>query len=148
MEKKLTKVIIAEDDLLIADLLEDVLIGAGYEVCGLASTVAEAVELCNQHHPDLAVLDVRLAQGGSGTDVAAGVESRDKLGILYATGNTGFVMLTASDGEACITKPYQPADILRALQIVYEITNTGKASKPFPRNFQILQQAGNRGDHP
>lgn len=141
MEVSLTKVVIAEDDMLIADLLEDVLMDAGYEVCGQASTVREAVDLCNQHHPDLAVVDVRLAAGGCGTDVAAGVGNRDKLGILYATGNTSFVMLTASDGEACITKPYMPADIVRALQIVQEITNTGKASKPFPRNFQLLQQA-------
>jgi len=141
MEAAVAKVIIAEDDLLIADLVEDVLVGAGFEVCGLASTVAEAVDLCNQYHPDLAVIDVRLADGGCGMDVAAGIYNRDKLGILYATGNTGHVTLTASDGEACITKPYQPADIVRALEIVYELVNTGKASKPFPRNFQILPHA-------
>lgn len=142
----LTKVIIAEDDLLIADLLEDVLVEAGYEVCGLASTVLEAVDLCNRHQPDLAVIDVRLAAGGWGTDVASGIKTRGKLGILYATGNAGFVVLTASDGEACITKPYQPADIVRALQIVEELINTGTASKPFPRNFQILQKIKQNSD--
>lgn len=137
----MTKVMIAEDDLLIADLLEDVLIRAGYDVCGMASTVEQAVELCNQHNPDLAVIDVRLAQGGCGADIAAQVKSRNKLGILYATGNTGFVVLTSSDGEACITKPYQAADIVRALRIVQEVVTTGIASRPFPRNFQLLMQA-------
>ena len=59
----MAKVIIAEDDLLIADLLEDVLVRAGYEVCGMASTVGETIALCNQLHPDLAVIDMRLADG-------------------------------------------------------------------------------------
>jgi CheY-like chemotaxis protein len=134
------KIIIAEDDRMIADLLEDVLINAGYDVCGIASTVAEAVELCNEHRPDLAVLDVRLAGGGRGTDIARQVKSRHRLGILYATANPAFAMLTASDGEGCVTKPYLPADIVRASQIVLEMMSTGKASKPFPQNFQILQK--------
>jgi len=137
----LPTIMIAEDDFLIADLLEDVLIKAGYNVCGMASTVTEAVELCNLHHPDLAVIDMRLADHGLGTDIIASLGCQSKMGILYATGNTGHVMLTAKDGEGVITKPYQVADILRALQIVSEITITGKASKPFPRNFQLLRHA-------
>lgn len=138
------KVLIAEDDLLIADLLEDVLVDAGYEVCGQASSVAEALRLCDRHHPDLAVVDVRLADGGVGTDVAAQVADRANLGILYATGNTSHVLLTASDGEACITKPYDAADIVRALEIVHQLVQTGKASKPYPRKFQLLQHAKSR----
>jgi DNA-binding response OmpR family regulator len=63
------KVLIAEDDLMIADLAEEVLAEAGYEVCGIARTVAEAIALAQHHTPDLAVLDLRLADGGleSGT---------------------------------------------------------------------------------
>jgi response regulator of citrate/malate metabolism len=58
------KVLIAEDDLMIADIAEEILIEHGYEVCGIARTVAEAVTLAQQHKPDLAVLDLRLADGG------------------------------------------------------------------------------------
>jgi two-component system, response regulator PdtaR len=39
------KVMIAEDDLMMADMLEDVLVEGGYEVCGIARTVEKAVEL-------------------------------------------------------------------------------------------------------
>ena len=39
------KVLIAEDDLMIADMLEMSLVDSGYEVCGIARTVAEAVAL-------------------------------------------------------------------------------------------------------
>src|SRR5471030_165608 len=62
------KVMIAEDDLLMADMLADVLIESGYEVCGIARTVEEGVELGERHKPDLALLDLRLAAGGLGTE--------------------------------------------------------------------------------
>jgi CheY-like chemotaxis protein len=136
----MVKVVIAEDDLLIADLLEDVLVGAGFEVCGMAASVGEAIDLCNQRHPDLAVIDMRLADGGRGTEIVAGLEDHTGLGVLYATGNAGHTGLIASDGDACITKPYQAADIVRALHLVRELVETGKTTKPFPRNFELLRQ--------
>ena len=64
------KVMIAEDDLLMADMLEEVLVQSGYEVCGIARTVEEGVELGDRHKPDLAILDIRLAEGGLGMDIA------------------------------------------------------------------------------
>lgn len=136
----MAKVIIAEDDLLIADLLEDVLARAGFEVCGMAATVTEAIDLCNQCRPDLAVIDMRLADGGRGTEVVAGLGARHNLGVLYATGNAGHTGLTASDGDAYITKPYQAADIVRALHLVEEIVKTGTTTQRFPRNFELLRQ--------
>jgi two-component system, response regulator PdtaR len=36
------KVLIAEDDLMIADIAEEILIEHGYEVCGIARTVTES----------------------------------------------------------------------------------------------------------
>jgi CheY-like chemotaxis protein len=64
------KILIAEDDLMIADMTEDVLITNGYEVCGIARTVGEAVALAQHHKPDLAIIDMRLADGGLGTQIA------------------------------------------------------------------------------
>jgi DNA-binding response OmpR family regulator len=101
------KVMIAEDDLLMADLLEDVLVEAGYEVCGIARTVEEGIELSQAHKPDLAILDLRLANGGLGTDLAARLSRQNRPGVLYATGNGGQLGLTKADGEACLGKPYR-----------------------------------------
>ena len=132
------KVMIAEDDLLISEMMRDFLEHAGYEVCGVASTVAEAVELGERHRPDLAVLDLRLADGGLGTEIVARLSRRDTLGILYATANAGGITLSAADGDARITKPYSADDMIHALKIVEEIVSTGVASPPFPRGFQLL----------
>jgi DNA-binding response OmpR family regulator len=135
------KVLIAEDDLMIADMVESILVDGGYEVCGIARTVAEAVALAQRHKPDLAVIDVRLAHGGLGTDIWAQLGALGRPGVLYATGNFSTVMLTAADGQACLAKPYNVPDLLRSLEIVSEIVATGTASPPFPRGFQVLPAA-------
>src|SRR5450631_3446087 len=132
------KVMIAEDDLMMADMLEDVLVEGGYEVCGIARTVEQGVELGERHQPDLAVLDLRLAGGGLGTEIASRLDRRGQLGVLYATGNVDHAGLTKADGEACLGKPYRPEDVVRALKIVEQIVTTGDASQPFPRGFSVL----------
>jgi CheY-like chemotaxis protein/putative methionine-R-sulfoxide reductase with GAF domain len=133
------KVMIAEDDLIMADMLEDILVENGYEVCGIARTIDEAVELGERHKPDLAVLDVRLAKGGLGMDIAARLNRQGRPGILYATGNIGQIVLTKADGDACLGKPYRSTDVVRALKIVEEIVSTGEASRPFPKGFRVLE---------
>jgi DNA-binding response OmpR family regulator len=135
------KVLIAEDELMIADMVEEVLVKRGYEVCGIARTVAEAVALGQCHKPDLAVIDLRLADGGLGTEVAAQLGALGRLGILYATGNISHLMLSAAYGDACLSKPYRSDDLVRGLEIVADIVATGIASPPFPRGFQVLRSA-------
>jgi CheY-like chemotaxis protein len=132
------KVLIAEDDLLIADGAEEVLVEHGYNVCGIARTVTEAVALGRFHRPDLALIDLRLADGGLGTEVAAQLGALGRIGVLYATGNIAHVMRSAAYGDACLSKPYRPDDLLRGLEIVAEIVATGRASPPFPGGFQLL----------
>ena len=135
------KVLIVEDDLMMADFMEELLVDHGYEVSGIARTVAEAVALAQHSKPNLVILDMRLADGGLGTEVAAQLPSPDRPGILYATGNMSQVALTSADGDACLAKPYRSVDLLRGLEIVAGIVATGKAQPPFPRGFQLLHTA-------
>jgi DNA-binding response OmpR family regulator len=135
------KVLIAEDDLMIADMTEEILIRNGYEVCGIARTVAEAVALGRDHLPDLAILDLRLADGGLGTQIAAELGGLGRIGILYASGNMSHIVLTAADGDACLAKPYRSADLLQSLQIVSEIVASGSSALTPPHGFQRLHAA-------
>jgi DNA-binding response OmpR family regulator len=118
---------IAEDDLLMADMLENTLTANGYEVCGIARTVEKAVELGESYDPDLAVLDIRLADGGLGTDIPARLKSRGRMGILYASGHAGKMVLTSVDGDALIVKPYRPDDVILGLRIVEQIISDRNA---------------------
>jgi CheY-like chemotaxis protein len=134
------KVMIAENDPISVAMIEGCLIDHGYEVCGIARTVDEGVEIAQFHNPDLAILDMRLADGGLGTDIAALLD-HDRIGILYATRNVSEVLLNVGDGDACIAKPYRSKDLVRGLEVVAGIISTGIASPPFPRGFQLLDGA-------
>ena len=135
------KVLIAEDDLMIADNAEEFLVRCGYEVCGIARTVDHAIDLGRRHKPDLILLDLRLADGGFGTEVAARLTALGRIGVLYATGNISQFPLDTTDGDAYIVKPYSCADLVRSLEIVSEVVTTGRASPPFPRGFRMLPLA-------
>lgn len=130
------KVLIAEDDRLVGELIRQALIEHGYDVCGIARTVAEGVALGCLHKPDFAILDMQLADGGLGTDIASQLDHH--VGILYATGHLSEVWRNVADGDACISKPYRIDDLIRSLQIVANIVATRTASPPFPRDFQLL----------
>jgi DNA-binding response OmpR family regulator len=136
------KVLIAEDDPMIAHMVEETLLGHGYKVCGIAHSVAEALVLGRRHKPDLAVIDLRLAdEGWLGTDIGARLSGDGTVGILYASGNITPAILAVIDGHACLAKPYSAADLLRSLEIVVEIVATGTASQPFPRGLQMRPSA-------
>ena len=143
-DRRPLRVLIAEDDLMIADSIEEILLGAGYEVCGIARTVAEAVTLGRRHVPDLAIIDCRLADGGHGTQIANQLDDLKDLGILYATGNISRVTLDGAKGHACIAKPYSASELVRALEIVAEIVATGAVSRPLPSGLQVLAPANPR----
>jgi DNA-binding response OmpR family regulator len=137
----MVKVLIAEDDLMIADAAEEVLVRARYDVCGIARTVAAAVALARLHKPDLAVIDLRLADNGLGIDIPPRLRALDRCGILYVTGNAAHIVLTDRDGDACLSKPHRSVDLIRSLELVSEIVATGRASPPFPRGFHVLPPA-------
>ncbi|MCE1236095.1 MAG: response regulator [Hyphomicrobiales bacterium] len=133
------EVLIVEDDPMIAEMTKDFLVGCGYGVCGVARAVDEAVALAFEHHPDLLVLDVRLADGGLGTEIPGRLTSLGRVGVLYATGNTRQLLQNGAPGDACLSKPYSFADLRRSLEIVTQMVASGVASLPFPRGFQILK---------
>src|SRR4051794_20367614 len=107
--RRTMKILIVDDDVMLADLLEAELLDRGHEICGVTTNVAEAVNLVRLHRPDIAVLDMKLKETELGSDIAhqlaeAG-DLRD-LGILYVTGGVDFLHQHAGIGHACLQKPY------------------------------------------
>jgi DNA-binding response OmpR family regulator len=135
------KVLIAEDDLMIADMIESSLVANGYDVTGIARTVPDAVELARENRPDLAIIDMRLADDGLGTEIIAHLHDGPRIGVLYASGNINQVIARAA-GDACIVKPYHTHDLLLALKVVERISSNRAVTPPFPRGFHLL--GGNR----
>jgi CheY-like chemotaxis protein len=132
-------VLIAEDDFVMADRLEEILVEAGYQVCGIAATVQEAITLGERHHPDLGIIDVRLADGGRGTDVAAALRRRGPFGVLYSTGDLD--CLNGAEGEGCLLKPYPVSSVVAALGIVADLVAGRAMTSAFPDGFRLLGEA-------
>jgi DNA-binding response OmpR family regulator len=122
------KVMIVEDNVLLADIVEDYLIGLSYEVCGIARSVAEAVALADQHTPDLAVMDYRLSNGELGSKIRSLVQGGDQMGILFVSGDTLADRLTSREGDAFMQKPYSMAELAKALSR----PASQSWSRPFP----------------
>ena len=73
------RILIVEDDYLVALQFENALTEAGYDVVDIASTAAEAVQMVPDHQPELVLMDIRLAGPRDGIDAAA--EIFDRFGI-------------------------------------------------------------------
>ncbi len=136
------KVLIVEDNLMLADMLENLLVSQGYDVCGIACTVSEAVALADRCHPDLAIIDYRLGEGGYGTQILPLLREKTKMGILYASGNDLKNELNEEDGDAFISKPYPIHDLLKALKIVRQVKMHEVIIRSlFPKNFHLLDNS-------
>lgn len=133
-------ILIVEDNYMIADMVEDTLVANGYEVCGIADSIAEGLALYRQYRPGLIIIDLRLGNGELGTELIPKIRPLGKVGILYVTGNSCEFQLSHADGHACLSKPYRSSDLLQALKIVAEVAQTGKATPPFPAGFHLLEQ--------
>src|SRR5260370_37349648 len=70
------RILIVEDDYLVALQFENALTEAGYDVVDIASTAEEAVQLIPDHKPELVLMDVRLARPRDGNEAAAEIPHR------------------------------------------------------------------------
>ena len=132
------KVLIVDDDFMVADFLEEVLVNAGYQVCGIAGRVSDAIALGERHNPDLGIIDLRLSHGEYGTQVATALRRRGRFGVLYATGNPDHRLLADAEGEGCIGKPYSAASIVAALRVVTGMMSRPRVAAVPPQGFRPL----------
>jgi DNA-binding NtrC family response regulator len=108
------RILVVEDNYLIAMELENILRAAGHEVVGPFAAPEQAVEALVRETVDGALLDFRVGEGNS-TAIAAELVRRG-CPFAFVTGSTGAATIPSSFAEvARIGKPFGEADILRAL---------------------------------
>lgn len=113
MSAVIRKVLVVEDEALVAMLVEDALLDAGFQVLGPAATVEEALSLLNGERPDAVVLGLNLA-GETSTPVADLLASR---GIPYviATGYGASGLPPGHQQAMVLAKPYDPGELISML---------------------------------
>jgi two-component system, response regulator PdtaR len=82
------RILIVEDDFLVATEMENALIEAGFEVAAVASSAEEALELALEHRPILAVMDVHLATSRDGVEAALELFSQHQIRCIFATAHS------------------------------------------------------------
>ena len=114
------KILIVEDEPLLAATLKQLVeLNPLYEVTAIADDLDAAMRSVDAHPPELALVDLQLANGSSGFSVAARLH---ELGIacLFTTGNApGFPVPDLALG--CLRKPFEVDDLARALREAEDI---------------------------
>ncbi len=105
-------VLILEDETMIAVMIEDELVDAGYDVAGPFATCSGALAWLSTNSPDVAVLDTQL-QDGSCRDIAVELRSRSIPFVVYS-GATNTHM-TELAGAPWVAKPALGKTLLDAL---------------------------------
>ncbi len=108
------RVLIVEDEPLLALQLEDELIEAGHEAVGFAMSSAEALELANRTMPDLVLLDVYLSNGSKGTDVAGRLA--EAAAVVFVTATADELPDDLAGAIGVIEKPYTSRGMAAALR--------------------------------
>jgi DNA-binding NarL/FixJ family response regulator len=109
------RILIVEDDFLVATELEASLAEAGFLVIGIASTADQAVNLARTQRPRLAIVDVRLLGARDGVDAALTIFNELGIRSIFATAHDDAdtrERAKAASPIAWLAKPYAPARLI------------------------------------
>lgn len=115
------RVLVVEDEQIVAADLMVKLEEMGYEVVGTAGSGEEAVTLAEESRPDVVLMDVQLQGGMSGIDTAELIQRRTGAGIIFVTAFAGSFLRNPGKMVApgiCLSKPFSTRDLKMALEAV------------------------------
>lgn len=114
------RILIVEDEALVAENLKERLQGFGYEVSGIADTGEKAIALANEHSPDLVLMDINLAGAMDGITAGGEIRARWGIPIIYVTAfDTQAIIDRAkkTNPSGYILKPFNERQIQTAIVI-------------------------------
>jgi DNA-binding response OmpR family regulator len=110
------RVLVIEDEYLVASLIEEMLESAGCIVSGPIPRLAQALEAATRESCDVAVLDVNLA--GERIYPVAEILSRRNVPFVFVTGYGANVLPTEYAGCPRLAKPFKIAELLGTVSSV------------------------------
>lgn len=107
------RVLVVEDEMLVAMMIEDMLIELGFEIVGPATRLQRALHLAHEESFDFAVLDVNLANERS-FPVAMVLRERG-IPFVFATGYGSPGLTDGFRDTVTLQKPFQKQQLSRAI---------------------------------
>ena len=109
------RVLVIEDDALIAMLLSELLTAMGHGICAIAATEAEAVVAATRHRPDLMIVDAGLSRG-SGLSAVEEIQRAKPIAHFFLSGDAERVRLRQPHAVV-VRKPFRRAELVKAIEI-------------------------------
>jgi CheY-like chemotaxis protein/DNA-directed RNA polymerase specialized sigma24 family protein len=111
-----TRALIIEDEPMILMQLEDLVLSLGHEICGTATTQAEAIKAAEDNKPGLVLADIQLADGSSGLDAVQDILASSKVPVVFITAYPER-LLTGDRLEPTylVTKPFREQTVRAAI---------------------------------
>ena len=113
------RVLLIEDDFLVATQIEVALIDAGFEIAGVGSSADEAIELASSRQPALCVMDIRLGGGRDGIEAAIEIFKAHGIRCIFATAHADPEARVRAEKAAplgWLQKPFSMASLVAAVR--------------------------------
>jgi len=135
-ERRIRRILVVEDEPLVAFDNEHSLADAGYEVVGTVDNLADAAELIDREPIDLVMTDITLAGDGDGMDVARAAGAKG-VPVLFVSGTCP--VEAHSLGIGCLAKPYSDK-VLKASLEALDAKLRGQRVKKLPAGLSLYEQ--------
>lgn len=112
------RILVVEDEVLIALELECLLEDLGHVSVGVAGNAADAVSLGRSTTPDLALVDIHLIDGPTGVEVARQLSDDPRITVVFMTANAKRIPPDFAGALGVIAKPYSERVVASALDYV------------------------------
>ena len=125
------RILVVEDEQIIAADLTNKLRRMGHEVVGTAIAGHEAIKLAEHLRPDLVLMDVQLEDGMTGTEAARMIQERTGAKIIFLTAFPGVFLddpARMSEPGICLGKPFSRTQLESALSAALGRTTGGNAN--------------------
>lgn len=115
------RLLVVEDDFLVAMDIEDRLTEAGFVVVGVAKSAAEAIDLVTRDQPEIAIMDIRILGPLDGVDTAIELRTRFDIPCVFATAHVDEATIERAAPArplGWVAKPYAIATLVQVLNRV------------------------------
>jgi PAS domain S-box-containing protein len=114
------RILVVEDERIVARDLADTLEALGYSVVGSAATGEQAIELNRATRPNVILMDIRLAGAIDGIEAATQIRAEREVPVIYLTAhsdNDTLLRAKRSEPQGYLVKPFRNAELRCAIEI-------------------------------
>jgi signal transduction histidine kinase len=135
-----TRVIVVEDERIVALHLKQQLLKLGYDVVGVAASGEHALRLVSELRPDVVLMDIHIEGPMDGIETAERIPADLLVPVIYLTAFSDEVTLARARGTrpyGYLLKPFSPRELHATVQMVLERRRADLASR---QNEELLEQ--------